>query len=109
MGLEGDGGAGGKSKKRNKEKKRQGQRKRDTLCSMSSVSTVEMCYKTGNTLHCSHCLAIRRSPHAVTELLLPVKMKEESSVPPHLHFSFPPQNRVWNLSANHLHYSVLRY
>ncbi len=68
--------------------------KRDTLCSMSSVSTVEMCNMTSNTLHCSDCLAIRRSPHAVTELLLPVQMKEELPMPPHFHLSFLPKIRI---------------
>lgn len=80
-----------KETRRRRDRDRERMRKRHTLCSMSSVSTVEMCYMTGNTLHCSHCLAIRHSPHAVSELLLPVKMKESSSVPPHFHFSFLPK------------------
>lgn len=73
-----------KETRRRRDRDRERTGKRDTLCSTSSVSTVEMCYMTSNTLHCSDCLAIRRSPHAVTELLLPVKTKEESPVPPHL-------------------------
>lgn len=69
------------------------ERRDATFCSMSTVSTVRMCNTTGYTLQCSapDCLAIRLSPHAVSELLLPVEMKAEISMPL---LTFPFKNKV---------------